>query len=411
MDFKKSFKDVAVLLCICAFFAVVLAATNSVTAPIIADRLAGAANQAYEAVIPGAAGFEDVDLSAYTLPSSVREAKRETSGKGYAFKIETKGYGSGLVLIIGVSPDGLITGATCIESNETNNVEKTYGENFIGKDKDGANSVDIVAGSTMTSNAYRGAIIDAINSVAIFGGATVETRTEEEIFQHNLKEALGLARDAEESFTKLFVTEYLNEACRLYKAESGKGYVRIIGEGEDAIFVGIAADGSAIAVVDALTNPVTEETEALFTDAKAFLELVNASTSEDVDIEAYKNSEDRNVVRAFRSINGVKKTATGNYIVELKATGYSTSDPIIILVSATADGVIIDVTVVSNNETPAIGGVQLEDGAFVDNFIGQDKEGTDAVNTVSGATVTTSAVKKAIGYVFTAVITIEGGAQ
>ena len=39
MDFKKSLKDVVVLVVICAVFASVLAAVNSVTAPIIADRL------------------------------------------------------------------------------------------------------------------------------------------------------------------------------------------------------------------------------------------------------------------------------------------------------------------------------------------------------------------------------------
>ena len=44
MDIKKSLKDVVVLLVICSVFAVVLAAVNSVTAPIIADRLAAAAS-------------------------------------------------------------------------------------------------------------------------------------------------------------------------------------------------------------------------------------------------------------------------------------------------------------------------------------------------------------------------------
>ena len=91
MNFKKSLKDVVVLVVICAVFATVLAAVNSVTAPIIAERLEGAANQAYEAVMPGATGFEDVDLSSYTLPATVVEAKREKSGMGYALKIETKG--------------------------------------------------------------------------------------------------------------------------------------------------------------------------------------------------------------------------------------------------------------------------------------------------------------------------------
>ena len=77
MDIKKSLKDVIVLLVICSVFAVVLAAVNSVTAPIIADRLAAAADEAYLAVMPGAKGFENVDITQYTLPSTVKEVKKE----------------------------------------------------------------------------------------------------------------------------------------------------------------------------------------------------------------------------------------------------------------------------------------------------------------------------------------------
>ena len=71
MDFKKSLKDVLVLVIICAVFATVLAAVNSVTAPIIADRLEQAANEAYFSVMEGATGFETLDLSQYTLPKTV----------------------------------------------------------------------------------------------------------------------------------------------------------------------------------------------------------------------------------------------------------------------------------------------------------------------------------------------------
>lgn len=159
MDIKKSLKDVIVLVVICAVFSSALALVNYKVAPIIADRLAAAADQAYEEVIEGATGFEDVDLTGKTIPSTVQVVKREKSGLGYAIKIVTTGYGSGMTLIIGVNSDGVVTGATCIASNETNGVEKSYGDNFIGKDLGGAKDVDTVAASTMTSKAYREAEI------------------------------------------------------------------------------------------------------------------------------------------------------------------------------------------------------------------------------------------------------------
>ncbi len=404
MNIKKSLKDVIVLLSICAVFAVVLAATNSVTAPIIADRLAGAANEAYEAVMPGAAGFEDVDLSAYTLPSTVKEAKRETSGKGYAIKLETKGYGDGLILIIGVSTDGVVTGATCIASSETNKVENTYGEKFVGKNMDGVNSVDTVAGSTMTSNAYRGAVVDAINSVAIFGGATVDTRTPEQILADNLAAALPEG----DEFERLFITEVIEGVAKIYTAKNESGYVCQIGEGEEAIFVGIGADGKAVGAFDAVTNPVedyTAEKEA----AEVAVAVMAASTSEDIDITEYVNSSDRNIKKVFRSVNSVKKTATGNYILEVKGTGYG-STPMVILVSISADGTIIDNYTVSNSETPGIGGVQLGDGVYNSNFIGKDQTEAGGVDTVGGCTVTTEAYKNAILNAYNAISIIEGGA-
>ena len=155
MDIKKSLKDVIVLVVICAVFATVLAAVNSITAPIIAERLEAAANEAYMAVMPDAKGFKDVDISGKNLYPTVKEVKEETSGMGYAIKLETKGYDKGMIIIVGVTTDGVVTGATCIDSNETNGDEKSYGNNFVGKDLAGAGAVDLISGSTMTTTAYR----------------------------------------------------------------------------------------------------------------------------------------------------------------------------------------------------------------------------------------------------------------
>ena len=405
MSIKKSLKDVVVLLVICAVFAVILAAVNSVTAPIIADRLNAAADEAYMAVIPGAKGFESVDLSTYTLPGTVKEAKRETSGLGYAIKLETKGYASGMVLIIGVTGDGVVTGATCISSNETWGLEKTVGDEFIGKDI--SNAVDVIAGVTsLTVNAYYNAVKDAINSVAIFGGAVVDTRTDAEIFADNLKAALPAS---EGELDRFFITEVIEGVKTIYKAKNDTGYVCIIGEGADALFVGIDAEGNSVAVVNAVTEPVESADEAIAT-AKAAVEIVSASVSEDIDITEYVNSEDRNIKRTFRSVNSVKKTATGNYVLEVKATGYG-SDPIVVLISITADGTIIDVYTVSNNETANLGGMHLVDGAYNSNFMGKTETEAADVPTIGGCTVTTAAFKKAVQTAFDAIIVIEGGAN
>ena len=151
---KKHLKSIVALVSIVAVMGLLLAITNSVTAPIIAENEAAAASGALKEVFPEGTAFEVIDVSGKGLPPTVKEAHKETSGKGYVFKLETSGYGNGLILMCGVSVDGTITGATCIASNETNGAENSYGAAFAGKDLAGAEAVDVVAGSTVTSKAY-----------------------------------------------------------------------------------------------------------------------------------------------------------------------------------------------------------------------------------------------------------------
>ena len=407
MDIKKSLKDIVVLVSICSVFAVALAFVNSITAPIIADRLAGAANEAYNAVLPGAVSFEDVDLSQYTLPATVVEAKKETSGLGYAIKLETKGYGSGMVLIIGVGSDGTVTGATCVTSNETNGVEKTYGSQFTGKDVTGASAVDTVAGSTMTSDAYKSAVIDALNSAAIFGGATVDVRTEDEILADNLNAVLP---EANGKFTKLFIVEILTGIDKVYTADNGAGYVIVI----DDMFIGVDADGAATSVVDALTNPVTEDIDELKADAEAAVVILAASGELiNVDISGFSGIDSL--------ITSVKKTASGNYVFEIKAAGFGMQGLppyipaknvyIVMQVCISADGKIIDSQTISHEETTGYGDVKLEDGALNSEFIGKTDAECGNVDVNNGATVTSSAYKTAILSCFEAYTIITGGAN
>ena len=203
MDFKKSLKDVVVLLAICSVFAVILAGVNSITAPIIAEMLEGAANQAYEAVMPGATGFEDVDLTGKTLPATVVEAKREKSGMGYAIKLETKGYSTGMIIIVGVDSNGVVTGATCIASGETWGLEKTFGDKTVGKDIN--TIVDVEAGATsLTINGYRAAVKDAINAATVLGGGSADIRDDAKILADNLDAALPAGNG---EFEKMLIVE------------------------------------------------------------------------------------------------------------------------------------------------------------------------------------------------------------
>ncbi len=392
MDFKKSLKDVLVLLVICSVFAVLLAATNSITAPVIKAELDRKANEAYIAVMPEGAVFDDtstVDLSKYTLPKTVVEAKRENNGMGYAIKLVTKGYADGMTLIVGVSADGIVTGATCIASNETWGLEGTLGDKFEGKDVNTA--VDVEAGATsFTVNGYRAAVIDAINTATILGGGSVDIRTEEEKFQ----DALEAALPGSEEFTKLVLLSALEGIDSVYEAANGAGYVCVIGTDSTGTFIGVGADGVAV-------GDVSAEHKAL---AEAAIASVKANVTTDVDLTPY---QDNSLIANY--VNYVKKTGTGTYMVEIKTSGnYTAETPIVMLVVIDADGKIVDAQTVSHAETPSVGGIHLEDGKYNSNFIGKNQTEVGEVDIISGVTFTTEAYKNAIINAFNVVSIVKG---
>lgn len=390
---KKYIKNLAVFVCICSVITVLLAATNYITAPVIAENQNAAANAALLEVMPEGKGFEAVDLSSFTLPGTVTEVNKETSGLGYVIKLTTKGYGTGFVIMCGVSSDGVVTGAVCLSSNETLSKEKTYGEGFTGKDAAGVEATDIISGATLTTDAYKNAVKDALNTVVILGGGSVDIRNEEEILADNLDAALPAG---EKAFEKMFMVELTEGVDAVYEATNKAGYVFVSGEQ----FVGVNADGTVV------TEGVADA--ALYADA---VSAIQASTLEDIDISAYED--------LAKTVVSAKKTATGNYVLETKGAGYgikggneyhpASNEYIIVRVSITPDFRIIDCLTVSEAETDGLGDACAND-SFYGQFRGKTEENYTEIDAISGATLTTNGYTQAIERAFNAVKIMNGGA-
>ncbi len=390
---KTKIKNLAVFVCICSVITLLLATTNFITAPIIEQNQNAAANQALMEVMPDAQGFEVTDISTFTLPATVSEVNKETSGLGYVIKLITAGYGSDMIIMCGVTSDGVVTGAVCLSSNETLGKEKTYGENFKDKDAAGVEAVDIITGATKTTEAYKNAIKDALNTVVILGGGSVDIRTEAEILADNLSAAFP---DGEGSFEKMFMVEYLEGIDSVYTATNGKGFVFVVGEQ----FVGVDTDGTVV------TEGVEDAT--LFTNALAVLK---ASITEDIDLTAYPD--------LAKYVISAKKTASGNFILETKGAGYgikggneyhpASGEYIIVRVAVTADLQIIDCITVSEAETDGLGDACANE-SFYGQFAGKSEENYKEIDAISGATMTTDGYLQAIERAFTAIKTLNGGA-
>ena len=384
---KKSVTSTLVLVAICAVMAILLALTHSITAPIIKQNQEAAANEALLEVMPGGEGFEKMDLSAYELPATVTEVYKEANG-GYVVTLTTAGYGSGFVIMCGVSADGTVTGTVCLASTETLGYEKTFGSNFIGKDAAGVDALDTISGATKTTQAYKNAVKDALNTAIILGGGSVDLRDEAQILNDNLSAALPAG---EGKFTKLFITEVIEGIDAVYTADNGKGYVFVIGEE----FI-----------------PVDESGSTDNTTVKTAYDILVASTTEDIDLAPY--GED------LKHITSAKKTASGNFILEVKGPGYgikggdeyhpASGEYIIVRVSMTPEGRIIDTFTVSQEESKGIGDA-CADEKFYGQFDGKTEENYKEIDAISGATLTTNGYKTAILRAFEAVKIFEGGKE
>ncbi len=391
---KTNVRNLGIFVAICTVITLLLATTNFITEPIILKNQNAAANEALLEVMPDGENFEVMDISSFTLPGTVTEVNRETSGKGYVVKLNTTGYGNNMIIMCGVNAQGTVTGAVCLSSNETLSHEKTYGVNFTDKDAAGVDAVDTISGATKTTAAYKSAIKDALNAAIILGGGSVDIRTEEEILNDNLSAAFP---EANKEFEKIFLTEVLEGIDAVYAAKNAAGYVFVKGES----FVGVKADGTVV-VEGSADSP-------FYADA---VNKIKSSTLTDIDLSKYADLQ--------ATIVSAKKTQSGNFVIEAKGAGYgikggdewhpASGEYIIVRVAVTPDLKVIDCLTVSEAETDGLGDA-CADEKFYGQFVGKTEDNYTEIDAISGATMTTDGYKQAIERAFSAVKVLKGGAR
>ena len=186
-------KPVVVLTVICAVVSAALAAVNGITAPIIAEAAAKAADAARYELLPEADGFEEIEVEV----EGVTSMHKATNGVGYVIAAQGNGYGGNgsVKLMIAYDNDGNITNITVTDcSGETPGIgdkivkEAWFMEQFLGLNgeaKKGEN-VDTISGTTISS----GAALNAVNaaykafSEKALGVVIVELTFEEKVAQY-----------------------------------------------------------------------------------------------------------------------------------------------------------------------------------------------------------------------------------
>ncbi len=184
--FKEYIQPVVVLVAICLVMTFALAYVNSITAPIISENSAKAADAARTELLPAASSFEQ-----YTGDLVVLEADKVyvtdcyvADGAGMVVTVDTKSFGGILTEMVGIDADGAVTGVKVMAHSDTKGLgtkahDPAYlSQNYAGKSElafaaniKGDNAVSHISGATISSNAVYQGVCAALKQFEAVGGA------------------------------------------------------------------------------------------------------------------------------------------------------------------------------------------------------------------------------------------------
>lgn len=176
-NWNKIFKPIVVLCVICIVITGALAATNSVTAPIIAEATRLAQENARKELLPDADSFTKIDGIEVTNVSDVYVAD---NGVGVVVTSSAKGYGGDVVVMTAFTPEGTIKQIKVTEQAETQGIgSKVAGDSSFWTRFEGLEAksltlgvdVDAQTGATISSRALTNAVNSAIEAFEAYTAA------------------------------------------------------------------------------------------------------------------------------------------------------------------------------------------------------------------------------------------------
>ena len=168
-NWNRMFKPIVVLGLICVIVTGALAATNSVTAPIIEEATRLAQEQARQELLPEAEGFEKIEGIDVANVSDVYAA---SNGVGYVITSTAKGYGGTMTVMVSFTPEGTIKQIKVTEQAETQGIgskvagDASFWERYAGLEAKPLvldQDVDRLSGATISSRALTAAVNSAID--------------------------------------------------------------------------------------------------------------------------------------------------------------------------------------------------------------------------------------------------------
>ena len=416
MENKKEFsKSVLALVAIVLVAVLLLTGLNFITAPLIAENGSAAAFAPLYAVMPDAAGFDQLydaadpgSSSLANIPASVQSIYGETGGMGYVLRLSTsEGYTKQPIeFTLAIDAEGKISGIELTAYPETKDMGKeTYPQTYLGQDSTLAN-VSLVAGVTYSSTAFKNAVADGFAALIDNGLIGAGVKGDEQILVEMLAEVYpgivsptGTPQYEEQEIVCSYITKSL-------KALNDSGFALIMKNG-DATYMAVCNAFGSVKIVDVDGNEVSDD--AMAAEAKAYAEA-NIVSHSDGDLNKVKllvpDASDVTAISldgVYNSVTCAYKAEGVGYVFVSRSYGYS-NEPMVIYYVIDDNGAIVTMTadeLILFKEY--FTSYQLDESSYKAGFTGLTGDsftGDEAL--ISGATVSSDAIRVATEDAFAA---------
>lgn len=185
-NFKEYGMPVVVLVAICFVTSLLLALTNSVSAPIIVRNQTAAANENRLVLLPEADDFTEITDIEYASSTdgkaTVSEVYKANNGAGYVMTVKTTSFGGELTMMVGLDANGAITGVKVTDHADTPGVgtkdqDPEYLAQYIDRTELTAEDVKkeadfkYLTGASVSGTAIHKGVYAALAQFAQLGGA------------------------------------------------------------------------------------------------------------------------------------------------------------------------------------------------------------------------------------------------
>ena len=163
---SEKVKAVLSLTIICFVVSLAVVFSYIITKPHIERSANEEAYKAMESVLPEVRSFEEIEVLQETLNAyNCTFLRKAADSNAIAMQIETRGYQSGLVVMVGVGEDSKISGVRVVKHSETEGIgTRAMTEQYLEqyKKKGDTTDIELISGATYTSEGIKTAVKKAI---------------------------------------------------------------------------------------------------------------------------------------------------------------------------------------------------------------------------------------------------------